>query len=57
MIDSQQNKFDLEREAITVLAKLEERTNVYSEGKGTKQLLQSAILNQEILKSVEKVGL
>ena len=57
MIDSQQNKFDLEKEAITVLAKLEERTNVYTEGKSQKQLLTSAILNQEILKNVEKVGL
>ena len=36
MIDSQQNKFDLEKEAITVLAKLEERTNVYTEGKSIK---------------------
>jgi len=40
-----------------VLAKLEERTNVYTEGKSIKQLLSSAILNQEILKSVDKVGL
>ncbi len=45
MIDSQQNKFDLEKESITVLAKLEERTNVYTEGKSQKQLLTSAILN------------
>ena len=57
MIDTWQNKLELERESLQILAKLEERTNAFTEGKSQKQIVASVILNADILKNLHQLGI